>query len=78
MGGGVVRPGEFWGLRPIEAWWLIESRQPARQFGKMSETEISEIYEDAYGAGPLPEWRAKAFRRGQAVRKAHRAKHGNR
>lgn len=38
-------------MRLIELWWLIEAHAPPVMYGSMSEAEVSEIYEEAYGDG---------------------------
>jgi hypothetical protein len=32
-------------------WWLVEAAQPVRMYGSMTEDEVREIYEEAYGGG---------------------------
>jgi len=38
-------------MHPTEVNWLIEHHQSKRRYGKMSEAEVAEIYEEAYGDG---------------------------
>ncbi len=46
-----MRPKDFWRLHPKEFWWLFEARKPVKMYGKMTEAEVAEIYNDAYGDG---------------------------
>lgn len=47
-----MSPSEFWSLRPIEFWWLVDARKPAKQYGDLSEAEAQELYEIAHGRAP--------------------------
>ena len=43
---------QFWSLSPTEFWWWVEARTPKPTWGDkhpMSEDEVRDIYEDAYG-----------------------------
>jgi len=40
---------EFWSSHPIELWWLIEANKPVKMYGRMTEDEVAEIYEEEYG-----------------------------
>jgi hypothetical protein len=30
-------------------WWLYEAKKPVRMFGRMTEDEVRDIYEETYG-----------------------------
>lgn len=45
-----MRPDDFWRLHPVEFWWLVEANRAPKTFGKMTEAEVAEMYEDAYGS----------------------------
>ena len=36
-------------MHPLEYWWLLEANRPKRMYGNMTEDEVQEIYEEAYG-----------------------------
>jgi hypothetical protein len=36
-------------------WWLLKAKKPTRMFGRMTEDEVREIYEETYGPYQ-PEW----------------------
>jgi hypothetical protein len=36
-------------MSPCELWWHIEACQPVKMYGRMSEDEVREIYENTYG-----------------------------
>lgn len=38
-------------MSPTEVWWHLEAGQPVKMYGSMTEDEVQEIYEDAYGPG---------------------------
>jgi hypothetical protein len=40
---------QFWKADPRELWWLVEAVKPPKMYGKMTEDEVAEIYEEAYG-----------------------------
>lgn len=42
---------EFWQCQPFELWLLIEANTPEKEYTKsgMTESEVKEIYEQAYG-----------------------------
>lgn len=42
---------EFWSLHPTEFWWLVDAHTPKKMYLNMSEDEVREIYEEAYGTG---------------------------
>jgi len=44
-----MAPSEFWGLTPAEFYWILEAKRPLRMYGRMTEYEVDEIYQDAYG-----------------------------
>jgi len=44
-----MKPAEFWQLHPQEFWWMAEAKRPPKMYGKMSEHEVAEMYEEAYG-----------------------------
>lgn len=44
-----MRPKDFWRLTSQEFWWLLDAKKPVKMFGKMTESEVAEIYADAYG-----------------------------
>jgi len=45
-----MRPREFWAMHPDEFWWLAEASRPRKVYaGGMTEDEVAELYEDAYG-----------------------------
>ena len=41
---------EFWRMDPAELWWLVEHHRPVKMYGSMTEDEVAQIYEEAYGA----------------------------
>lgn len=43
------QPSEFWALHPIEFYWLMEAKRPTKMYGSMTEAEVAEIYDEAYG-----------------------------
>jgi hypothetical protein len=38
-------------MTPRELWWLFEAKKPPTMYGKMSEDEVRQIYEETYGTG---------------------------
>ena len=44
-----MRPRDFWRLTPAEFWWLIDAKKPVKMYGKMSEAEVAQIYQETYG-----------------------------
>ena len=45
-----MQPSEFWQLHPKEFWWLVEAnRAPKTYAGGMTESEVREIYDQAFG-----------------------------
>jgi len=45
-----MRPKDFWRLHPDEVHWLIDAMRPAKAYaGGMTEDEVAELYNDAYG-----------------------------
>jgi hypothetical protein len=43
---------DFWASDPVELWWIIEACRPQKIYaGGMTEDEVAEIYEEAYGDG---------------------------
>ena len=40
----------FWALHPTEFWWLAEAHKPVKMYGSMTEDDVAEIYQEAYGA----------------------------
>ncbi|WP_354552796.1 phage tail assembly chaperone [Kaistia defluvii] len=49
VGGWGMAPSEFWGLTPAEFYWILDAKKPVQMYGRMSEYEVDEIYQDAYG-----------------------------
>jgi hypothetical protein len=33
-------------MTPEEAWWLIEARSPKRMYGRLTEEEAEELYQE--------------------------------
>lgn len=47
---GMMRPAEFWSMRPAELRWLIEAKLPAKKYaGGLTEAEVAERYQATYG-----------------------------
>jgi hypothetical protein len=44
-----MRPKDFWRMHPQEFWWLLEVKQPPKMYGSMTEAEVAELYEFAFG-----------------------------
>jgi hypothetical protein len=44
-----MRPKDFWRLTPAEFWWLLDAKKPVKFYGKMSEFEVAQIYNETYG-----------------------------
>lgn len=44
-----MRPKDFWRLSREEFEWLVDAKKPVKMYGKMTESEVAEIYNDAYG-----------------------------
>jgi hypothetical protein len=43
---------DFWASDPVELWWFVEAARPQKTYaGGMTESEVAEIYEEAYGHG---------------------------
>lgn len=42
-----MSPRDFWTLTPEEIHWIVEAHP--RMYGSMTEDEVAEIYERAYG-----------------------------
>jgi hypothetical protein len=42
---------QFWRLSPTELWWWVEAKRPVRMYGRMTEDEVRQIYDEAYGPG---------------------------
>lgn len=38
-------------MTPDEFWWLAEAHKPPKMYGSMTESEVADIYEEAYGDG---------------------------
>lgn len=38
-------------MHPHEFWWMWEANRPPKSFGRLSESEVREIYEETYGPG---------------------------
>ena len=36
-------------MTPVELFWLLEAKQPAKMYGSMTEQEVAEIYAETYG-----------------------------
>ncbi len=36
-------------MDPQEFWWWVEAKRPPKMYGKMTEAEVEEIYEETYG-----------------------------
>jgi hypothetical protein len=36
-------------MHPTEFWWLFDQRKPVKMYGRMTEAEVEEIYNKAYG-----------------------------
>jgi hypothetical protein len=36
-------------MTPRELWWLFEAKKPVKMYGKMTEDEVRQIYEETYG-----------------------------
>jgi hypothetical protein len=49
VGNGWLTIDQFWRATPTELFWLCEARQPVKMYGSMTEAEVRDIYEDAYG-----------------------------
>lgn len=41
-----VTPKQFWQLHPIEFWLLVDAHKPVRMYGKLTEYEVEELYEE--------------------------------
>lgn len=37
---------EFWTLHPQEFWWLVEAHRSVRMYGRMTEDEAEQIYQE--------------------------------
>jgi hypothetical protein len=37
-------------LHPRELWWLFEAARPPKTFGRMSEAEVREIWQETYAS----------------------------
>ena len=46
-----MRPKDFWRLHPTEFWWLYDLRKPVKMYGSLSESDVAELYQHAYGDG---------------------------
>ena len=46
-----MTPEQFWRLHPLEFWWMADARRPVRRFGRMTESEAAEIYDDMVALG---------------------------
>lgn len=44
-----MRPKDFWRLHPIEWWWIAEAKKPPKMYGRMTESEVAELYRDTFG-----------------------------
>jgi hypothetical protein len=44
-----MRPKDFWRLRPIEFWWLLDAKRPPKMYGSMTEQQVAQIYMETYG-----------------------------
>jgi hypothetical protein len=44
-----LKPAEFWDLHPLEFWWLVKARRPVRMYGSLTEHDMAELYELAFG-----------------------------
>lgn len=45
-----MRPKDFWRLHPDEVHWLLEGMRPAATYaGGMSESEVADLYDMAFG-----------------------------
>lgn len=49
VGNWGMRPKDFWKLTPVELMWLIEAKRPVKMYGKLTEDEVAELYQYAYG-----------------------------
>ena len=38
-------------MHPTELWWLLEAATPPKMYGKMTEQEVQQIYEEDFGHG---------------------------
>lgn len=36
-------------MHPTEFWWLMDANRSVKMYGNMTEYEVAEIYEEAYG-----------------------------
>lgn len=46
VGSWGISPRDFWSLHPDEFWWISAAKKPVKTYGKMTEAEVEEIYED--------------------------------
>lgn len=43
-----LSPRDFWESNPTQFWWIAEARQPIKMFGKMTQPEVEQIYDETY------------------------------
>jgi hypothetical protein len=41
-----VTPEQFWNLHPWEFWLLVQANTPKKYYGKLSEDEAAELYQE--------------------------------
>ena len=46
---GWTTPDAFWRMTPTELWWLVEAHRKPPDYGRLTEDEVRELYEEAYG-----------------------------
>jgi hypothetical protein len=39
-----IQPSEFWDMSPQEWWWVYDARVGEPKYGKMTLTEVEELY----------------------------------
>jgi hypothetical protein len=44
-----MTPEQFWRTHPRDYWLLLEANRPPKMFGKMTEDEVRQIYEEDHG-----------------------------
>lgn len=32
-------------MHPVELWWLLDARRPVRMYGDLTESDVSELYD---------------------------------
>lgn len=45
-----IQPSEFWAMRVREWWWLYEDKRPRERYGRLSEDQVAELYDDLEAA----------------------------